>query len=103
VRNDHLGPDYPPFDYEKNGNQIMIILNEDNNQIKAILDHNSTTGFADRYCPVFEATMMEAGQWAVNREQGKTSESEWNKFVELHGGLSSEAELINLNQLKKAI
>jgi hypothetical protein len=103
VRNERLGPEYPPYDYEKDGKQIVIILNEDDPQIKAILDHNLATGFADKDCPIFESTMMRAGQFAVNRETGKMSQDEWERYVELHGGLSTELDLVSLEEIKKAI
>jgi len=103
VSSQNLGENYPPFTYEMNGEQIVIILNEDCPQTSAILDQHAHSDEAVEASPIFEKTMMRAGQQAVNRENGNITPKQWESYVKIYGSLSSDEELMNVVKLREAI
>ena len=102
ISSDYLGPTHPPYDYEKNGEQIVIILNESNPSVKSALDGNNPNASPDKKISKVLADMtMEGARWAVNRETGKVTEKQWQAYTELHGTLSCDDEFENVVRLKK--
>tara|TARA_R110000851_G_scaffold188733_1_gene338780 strand:- start:29 stop:1063 length:1035 start_codon:yes stop_codon:yes gene_type:complete len=103
VDNQHLGENYPPFDYEMNGEQVVIILNEDCPQTSAILDHHAQRGELGEACPIFEKTMMKAGQQAVSRENGTITPKQWESYVKTYGSLCGVDSDMDVTELREAI
>ena len=99
-----LGKTHPRYDYELHGTQITVIFNTDVASVGALLDEtNSVNGYADKLPEAIRQLFFEAARQAVNRIEDKISQEEWNSYLNLHEKLSTDEEIMDEQDLRKAI